>query len=171
TNIQNIKYLIDIHKIKPDVICLKNLAKHLGNTSLTYLLDFFNSTTDNSNINQDTIEISKKIQNIERENEINSILEFQDELEEILIEENKDNKNSSLLCNLSDNSKQSKTIYDKKQLNIVVEDIDIQNDKEYKIAKITNNSKINKREKYALKIDAIKLLSLKKNTKLTFLEA
>ena len=41
TNIQNVKYLIENHNIKPNLDCLKILAKNIGNSTLTYLLDNF----------------------------------------------------------------------------------------------------------------------------------
>lgn len=41
TNIQNIKYLVEVQGIEPNLACLKQIAKHIGNTTLTYLLSHF----------------------------------------------------------------------------------------------------------------------------------
>lgn len=45
SNIKNITFLIETHKIKPDIDCLKEIAKQLGNSTLTYLLDHYSNET------------------------------------------------------------------------------------------------------------------------------
>lgn len=44
TNMQNIKYFVEVHGIKPNLECLKTLAKQIGNVTLTYLLNNFQET-------------------------------------------------------------------------------------------------------------------------------
>jgi hypothetical protein len=50
TNIQNIRFLVENHGIKPNIDCLKALSRHIGNPTLTYLLNHMDNNDNANNI-------------------------------------------------------------------------------------------------------------------------
>ena len=180
SNIQNIKYLVEVCNIKPNLDCLKTIAKHIGNTTLIYLLNNFQETIPTINNKQEEKEtnIDKQlIVPINLDNDHQQFTEIKSN------EKNNDdaNKENDVVNNIS-----------KKILNKVKDklNVDVDNDteddiedihehttntpeiKKYDTIKIKSNKldKINKRNKYLLSHEAIKILELNKETKLTFLD-
>jgi hypothetical protein len=143
SNILNVKYLVETHKIKPDVQCLKNLAKYFRNSTLDYLLNILTLTEQ---------KITKEEEHIEQEQEV----------QEEIIEEVKADPEPLVI-----KGKKLKNII------IVDEPRDIKKSNEkYKIVAIKseNFNKINKRSKYTPTKEAYTLFKLKENEKFTFLD-
>ncbi len=48
SNVPTIRYLIDKHKLKPDIECIKNIAKYCGNNNLNIILEKWNDDKNNT---------------------------------------------------------------------------------------------------------------------------
>ena len=191
TNIQNIKYLVETHNIQPNIECLKTISKHIGNNTLTYLLDhFFFENKSNPKISKNNKNIKKSAvieKQLEPENDNSEIIiKSEDEINQENIDPIHEAKNrvDSMLKKVSMlNKAQEQLIRNKKiekKLNVIIEndmddmdDIDEIKDKVYEIVLIDSIDvqKVNKRNKYFPNMNTVKLFNIDKANKLGFLDA
>lgn len=50
TNLQTVRYLMAVHKIKPNIECIKRLASHMANATLTYIVEHFDDKIEDDNL-------------------------------------------------------------------------------------------------------------------------
>lgn len=152
TNKPIVQYLVEHHKLVPDLKCLKNNAKYLNNPTLTYLL---NHVPDYS------VEVEKTDDEIKEENEQNAI-----------VKEVKDNNISTVVKNEEQVSKKEEHL-PKKDANIEEnkeDEKEPQNTYILMSLKVPDSVPKSKRIKCKINNKVLKFFSLKNGTKLSFLE-
>lgn len=200
TNLQNIKFLVEQHKIKPNLDCLKMLSKHIKNSTLKYLLEHFEDSSDQKEIQDDIIDDINDID----ENDENDISDDMNTIDNI-IDNSVENtmtkeeiefmeliKNNKLLNDIhmeiiEDQEFIKKTKYASDdemnaRIDSMMEKVSFLHKNREKIMKkkineivydivtidIVNFQKVNKKHKYQLDDNIIKLFDLEKVNSLTF---
>lgn len=200
TNIQNIRFLVEAQGIKPNLKCLKALSRHIGNSTLTYLLNNMDLEDDEGDeydkfnkyniqnkqnntqyVNNDINDNKNMISNNMMEDNIPEIdeaaIESKKKFEARKLMDQRLEELNDVINELKDRLNDKKK---GKKLNVIVDDSDDSDDdktkhvkeKIYDIVSVksTKAKLVNAKDKYSPNTASIKLFNLTKTDKFTIYE-